>query len=220
MKDTLENTIKGLRKIQEEEYNRLGDMADQSAENAVAWLEYLDSKLPHALVIQSVIAALEHPIQHVWPDKEETGSPPACYTPYVNPTEMLVVVDGNKLIGDLKAVVENADGLLKRCEATWNACYPDRKPWSEIGAGAQQEWMRVFGAFEQSGKATKPKEEESTHESTRFPESTQQMVNNEQCSFTGVGRWWKRPLRWLLGHDQRRSPDKCDEFCRRAQGRW
>lgn len=98
MKDTLENTIKGLRKIQEEEYNRLGDMADQSAENAVAWLEYLDSnKCP-------------------------------------------------------EIAEEDRSSVLKRCEATWNACYPDRKPWSEIGAGAQQEWLRVFGAFEQSGR--------------------------------------------------------------------
>jgi hypothetical protein len=37
--------------------------------------------------------------------------------------------------------------LHERCEMTWNLCYPDRKPWSQIGSEAQAEWMRVFATF-------------------------------------------------------------------------
>lgn len=32
--------------------------------------------------------------------------------------------------------------------ATWNAAYPDRRPWSEIGEEAQAEWARVFSIYE------------------------------------------------------------------------
>ena len=39
--------------------------------------------------------------------------------------------------------------LLRRCEQTWNTCYPDRRPWSEIGADSQAEWLRVFAAFDE-----------------------------------------------------------------------
>jgi hypothetical protein len=38
--------------------------------------------------------------------------------------------------------------LTERCEATWNACYPDRRPWHQIGQEAQEEWHRVFQHFE------------------------------------------------------------------------
>lgn len=37
--------------------------------------------------------------------------------------------------------------IAKLCEATWNAAYPDRRPWSEINAEAQREWVRVFQIF-------------------------------------------------------------------------
>ena len=40
--------------------------------------------------------------------------------------------------------------LRRRCEQTWNTCYPDRRPWSEIGVDAQAEWLRVFGVFDQT----------------------------------------------------------------------
>jgi hypothetical protein len=33
-------------------------------------------------------------------------------------------------------------------EATWNKAYPDRRPWSEIGAEAQAEWRRVFAIYD------------------------------------------------------------------------
>jgi len=38
--------------------------------------------------------------------------------------------------------------ILARCEATWNACYPDRRLWKDIGTSAQLEWVRVFTTFE------------------------------------------------------------------------
>lgn len=37
--------------------------------------------------------------------------------------------------------------LTDLCEKTWNTCYPDRRPWSEIGDDAKEEWIRVFGVF-------------------------------------------------------------------------
>jgi len=33
-------------------------------------------------------------------------------------------------------------------ELTWNAVYPDRRPWKEIGQGAQDEWIKVFVMYE------------------------------------------------------------------------
>jgi hypothetical protein len=32
--------------------------------------------------------------------------------------------------------------------ATWNTAYPDRRPWSEIGGEAQEEWRRVFAIYD------------------------------------------------------------------------
>lgn len=33
-------------------------------------------------------------------------------------------------------------------ERTWNTAYPDRRPWSEIGQEAQEEWRRVFAIYD------------------------------------------------------------------------
>lgn len=44
---------------------------------------------------------------------------------------------------------DRKDDLPRRCEQAWNTCYPDRRPWSEIGADAQAEWVRVFGIFDE-----------------------------------------------------------------------
>lgn len=38
--------------------------------------------------------------------------------------------------------------LAVRCEITWNACYPDRRKWADIGESAQAEWLRVFAHFD------------------------------------------------------------------------
>lgn len=38
--------------------------------------------------------------------------------------------------------------LRQRCEATWDACYTDRRKWADIGEDAQEEWLRVFGHFD------------------------------------------------------------------------
>lgn len=40
------------------------------------------------------------------------------------------------------------NSLAERCEQTWNACYPDRRKWADIGKDAQDEWMRVLGHFD------------------------------------------------------------------------
>jgi hypothetical protein len=34
------------------------------------------------------------------------------------------------------------------------------------------------------------------------------------CTSQGLGRWWLAPLCWLLGHNQRWSPDDSDRYCR------
>lgn len=40
-------------------------------------------------------------------------------------------------------------GLLEsRCEHAWNTAYPDRAKWCDIGKAAQDEWVRVFGIFD------------------------------------------------------------------------
>jgi hypothetical protein len=36
----------------------------------------------------------------------------------------------------------------KMAEQTWNTAYPDRRPWSEIGDEAQEEWRRVFAIYD------------------------------------------------------------------------
>ena len=44
--------------------------------------------------------------------------------------------------------ITNKQAILRsKCEHTWNTCYPDRRPWSEIGLAAQTEWLRVFEVF-------------------------------------------------------------------------
>lgn len=60
---------------------------------------------PIVRAVESVIAALENPIGHVWPDCEEEGFYCACYTPNANPEEMLVVVDGNALLAIIRAAL-------------------------------------------------------------------------------------------------------------------
>jgi hypothetical protein len=35
-----------------------------------------------------------------------------------------------------------------RVANTWNTAYPDRRPWSEIGDEAQEEWRRVFAIYD------------------------------------------------------------------------
>lgn len=41
--------------------------------------------------------------------------------------------------------------FLDRCEQTWNTCYPDRRPWNEIGDDAKAEWLRVLQVYESQG---------------------------------------------------------------------
>lgn len=45
-------------------------------------------------------------------------------------------------------ISSNIKQLKYLCEKTWNACYPDRKKWADIGEEAQAEWLRVFEAFQ------------------------------------------------------------------------
>ncbi len=40
---------------------------------------------------------------------------------------------------------------------TWNAAYPDRRPWDEIGQEAQAEWRRIFVLYEQIKVAAWPR---------------------------------------------------------------
>ena len=60
---------------------------------------------PIVRAVESVIAALEKPIEYVWPDRDEEGIYHACYTPSANPDEMLVVVDGNALLAMIRAAM-------------------------------------------------------------------------------------------------------------------
>jgi hypothetical protein len=50
---------------------------------------------------------------------------------------------------EIAALPSKAESLLVKVEATWNACYPDRRKWADIGESAQAEWIRVFGYFAQ-----------------------------------------------------------------------
>ncbi len=55
------------------------------------------------------------------------------------------------LVRALRTLERSRNGraqLRERCEATWNACYPYRRKWAEIGEGAQAEWLRVFEVFD------------------------------------------------------------------------
>jgi len=55
------------------------------------------------------------------------------------------------LVRALRTLERSRNGraeLRERCEATWNACYPDRRKWADIGESAQAEWLRVFEVFD------------------------------------------------------------------------
>ena len=45
-------------------------------------------------------------------------------------------------------LTQRADTFLARCESTWNTCYPERRPWADIGDDARDEWVRVFSFFD------------------------------------------------------------------------
>lgn len=38
--------------------------------------------------------------------------------------------------------------LEDKAEKTWNAAYPDRRPWADIEPEARAEWLRIFAIFE------------------------------------------------------------------------
>jgi hypothetical protein len=54
----------------------------------------------------------------------------------------------NQILEAKGELSERTAQLRERCEATWNACYPDRRKWADIGESAQAEWLRVFEVFD------------------------------------------------------------------------